>query len=702
MSTATVGLPAATLTVTSKKQQEFMLFLASFVALYFELVLIRYLSTEIRTFAYLVNVSLVAAFAGIGLGMTLEGPPKKLLRLFPVLASVLVLVIANADRLHLTHLPFPTWDYLVWGTVSRTGFFIPLLTYWGWTFSILVAVLVFFITLGGLVGQTFAGHESLRGYAINLAGSFGGILTFTVISYLGLSPAVWILIGTIAALPFFRHSYLTIGLFAFTIIAVGLAQKNAYWSPYYKITLEPLKPPTGSSTSSALLLSVNHDYHQKLIDLSPKFLSQYPDAEPNRSAKLTYELPYMLVPHPKNVLVIGAGTGNDVAAALRHGTQHLDAIEIDRTIYELGVMYHPEHPYSSEKVTVFINDARAFLKSSKSKYDLIVFAYLDAHTMLTNFSSVRLDNYVYTVESFREARSLLSNGGSLVLAFASGQTFISGRMFGALNQAFGMPPRAFNTQYDGTGIVFVEGAARDLPLPGVPDITEQLASESKTALVQTDDWPFLYLRNRSVPVSILMIILPFVVLCAYGFDLAFRFERFRDLTYLQLFLLGVGFLLLETSGVTRLSLAFGSTWVVNAIVIAAFLIMSFIANVFVQIRIGSYSLGYLGLFLTLVVNIFLPIGKIEALPMLPKILCAILIIASPVFFSGIVFSQTLRTHHDTARALGINLMGAVVGGVLENLSMVGGVGLLIWLALLIYGLSALSLVGRARTVPAVI
>ncbi len=42
-------------------QNVLMLFLASFLAPYFELVVIRYLSTEIRVFAYLKNLALVAA-----------------------------------------------------------------------------------------------------------------------------------------------------------------------------------------------------------------------------------------------------------------------------------------------------------------------------------------------------------------------------------------------------------------------------------------------------------------------------------------------------------------------------------------------------------------------------------------------------------------------------------------------------------------
>src|SRR5947199_3628240 len=84
-----------------------MLFLASFLALYFELVVIRYLSTEIRVFAYLKNLALVASFFGIGFGMILGKTPKKLRALFPIVAGSLFLLIAFAPLLKLTHLPVP-------------------------------------------------------------------------------------------------------------------------------------------------------------------------------------------------------------------------------------------------------------------------------------------------------------------------------------------------------------------------------------------------------------------------------------------------------------------------------------------------------------------------------------------------------------------------------------------------------------------
>ncbi|MGC2150718.1 MAG: hypothetical protein WA618_01640, partial [Terriglobales bacterium] len=51
------------------RREELTLFLASLVTLYFELLIIRYASSEIRVFTNLKNLPLVASFFGIGLGM---------------------------------------------------------------------------------------------------------------------------------------------------------------------------------------------------------------------------------------------------------------------------------------------------------------------------------------------------------------------------------------------------------------------------------------------------------------------------------------------------------------------------------------------------------------------------------------------------------------------------------------------------------
>ena len=675
----------------SKTNNPLRLFSASFLALYFELVIIRYLSTEVRVFAYLMNLPLIASFVGLGLGMILGAPPRRLSRVFPFLAGLLFLLIAFAVPLHLTHLPFPTADYFVWTTFRSEG--IPplflLLQYLLATLFILSIVVSFFVFLGGIVGRELSQSQPLRGYAINLAGSLAGILVFTALCYSQMSPAIWLSVGVCMGIPFMSRRRWVILWFAIVILVIAVSQQHAFWSPYYRIDLETLSPPQGWSRPSAYILSVNHDYHQKILDLSHTFVANYPEGEPNHSALSTYELPYQLVAVPKEVLVVGAGTGNDVASALRHGAEHVDAVEIDPIIYKIGVQYHPESPYSSPRVTVFLDDARAFLKKTRKTYDLIVFGYLDSQTLLTSFSSVRLDNYVYTVESFSEARSHLRPGGSLVLAFAGGRTFVTERMFTGLAQVFEVPPRAYYTGYDSTGVVFLEGAARNAGARvDFPDITNDLLQKASSAVPATDRWPFLYLEGRRVPNSVLWVLVPFLLGCLILIDETVKLRSIAKPGYLRLFFLGAGFLLLETSGVTRLSLLFGSTWVVNAVVIGAFVSMAFLANIMIIVRPIPSWISYLGLFVSLGLSMVFPYGLLSELPSPEKALAVAVVVGLPVFFSGLVFSSSFRNLDRPAEALGINMLGAVVGGVLENSVMIGGTQILALLALALYGLSA--------------
>jgi hypothetical protein len=55
-----------------------------------------------------------------------------------------------------------------------------------------------------------------------------------------------------------------------------------------------------------------------------------------------------------------------------------------------------------------------------------------------------------------------------------------------------------------------------------------------------------------------------------------------------------------------------------------------------------------------------------------------------VFFAGVIFSSELRSRADVVAALGCNLCGAVLGGLLENLSMLVGLRAVVLFALALY------------------
>jgi SAM-dependent methyltransferase len=671
------------------RSRAWWLFIASFLGLYFELFIIRYVSTEIRTLAYFKNLPLIACFLGLGVGMVRWKAMQWTRHLFPFVATALLLLVHNADLLNIRHLRFSIGDYFLFGA-AKTSVLVSVLVV---TF-LLGMIVAICIPLGSLIGEGMAGLSALRGYGINLAGSLAGILCFTATAFLEWSPLPVLAVAVVLLVPFYWRQRVSLALLACMLAASGGSEPNTYWSPYYRVDVQKIEGPESGSKAPGYFVDVNYDYHQAMLDLTPEFLRRVGEVRLFTAAARNYNLPYELAPRPSEVLVVGAGTGNDTATALRHGAEHVDAVEIDPVIIRLGRELHPERPYDSPKVTVYNTDARAFLKAAHRRYDLIIFAYLDSHTVFSSLSSLRLDNYVYTAQAFREARRLLKPGGTLSVSFASGEPFVEARMYNTLTAAFGTPPRVFETGYDG-GQVFVEGAAKSgTAPPNVPDVTSGFTYDAGD--VATDNWPFLYLKSHSIPAALAVVLLLFLGGAALLISRTIGAPGFREEYHLQVFLLGAGFLLLETKSITEMALLFGSTWSVNAIVIAAFLTMALLANVLVSWRPISMKIGFAGLFAALLLSVVVPYDLLNALSFGPRVLLASVVIALPVFFSGMVFSTAFQRVASPDRALGINLLGAIAGGTLENLVLIAGTKVLGVLAIVIYLAAAVSALALRR------
>ena len=52
-------------------------------------------------------------------------------------------------------------------------------------------------------------------------------------------------------------------------------------------------------------------------------------------------------------------------------------------LQQIGADLHPDHPYQDPRVSVHINDGRAFLEQTDTKYDLILFALPDSLTLVS-------------------------------------------------------------------------------------------------------------------------------------------------------------------------------------------------------------------------------------------------------------------------------------------------------------------------------
>lgn len=675
--------------------EELSLFLASVVTLFFELLIIRYVSSEVRVFANLKNLPLVASFFGIGLGMLLGSSRMRFRAVFPTATALLFVLTRFAMPLHLSFGDM-SWEFAL-GSGGLGSRFLSLIRFLAVGLGYSVVIIVFFRVLGGYVGEYMKQLPSLRGYGINLSGSLVGMTLFSLLAFLHLGPVTWLLIGFLLLAPLVAGDRLTLVVFAVVVCVVATPEPNTFWSPYYRIELTRLSPPDGWPRASAYSLVANHVWYQCLADLSPGFLERYPTAKPNSLMLPYYELPYRIVPRPQNVLILGAGTGNDVAGALRHGAEHVDAVEIDPIIVAIGLQYHPEHPYNSPRVAVYADDARSFLKKATRKYDLIVFGFLDSATLLSSFSSLRLDNYVYTVESFQNAKALLTSQGTLVLSFATGRGFATDRLYATLESAFGTPPAAYFTGFLVNGVLLIEGGARNTKLPQLVDATSDLqARTNSTTLLATDNWPFLYLTDRSIPAPVSVAATLFFLLVWTMLRKANCLAWKTSLPHLHFFFLGAGFLLLETKAVTQLSLLFGGTWLVNSVVIGSFLAMALVANALAG-RFRVPVIVMYGILVTLLtLDFWFPYSSISGLSPGFKFMVGAGWAALPVFFSGIVFSSSLQRFGRPAEALGVNLFGAVLGGLLENAVMIGGTPILKGLALLMYAASAVALF-KSRT-----
>ena len=104
-------------------------------------------------------------------------------------------------------------------------------------------------------------------------------------------------------------------------------------------------------------------------------------------------------PH-RQVLVIGAGNGNDVAVALANGARSVDAVEIDPRLQEIGAQLHPARPYDNPRVHATSTTAGPSSSGRTRKYDLIVLALPDSLTLVPGASNLRLESYLFTKQAF--------------------------------------------------------------------------------------------------------------------------------------------------------------------------------------------------------------------------------------------------------------------------------------------------------------
>jgi len=709
------------------------LFLTGFLVLFLELACIRWFAAYVIFLQFFTNIVLIACFLGMSIGCLCASHTTDWLRRFPGLAfwSILAAVLVNALYVHWSGLAVDVGgqaspQVVMFGTeyrnVDLAKFVIPM-ELLAAAFFVLIALM--FVGPGQVLGRYLKDYPNrVIAYTLNILGSLAGIAAFALVSFLGAPPVVWFALGFAAVAYFLKKSGLLdrkrlvlLGGSAAIVAVAGTSLRgdsNLFWSPYYMVK-HSLEERT---------IEVNQVSHQTMVAWE----------DPASAYSVVHLLQRDSGGEPfKDVLIIGAGSGNDVAYALHHGVEHVDAVEIDPVINRIGRQHHPDRPYDDPRVVVHLDDGRNFLRRADRKYDAVIYALVDSLILHSSYSSIRLESFLFTQEAFRDVKRVLKPDGVFVMYNFLRQGWIVDRVTGMFEKEFGKKPLVLTFPYleavrpednlQGSFTVILAGdtdrmaeafkeqgpfwlsywSEQNMALNGFDSGTaaraqqlgghwhkvapSKVVASAQPTVAATDDWPFFYLREPALPWLYLR---GMAIIGGLGLLLIFLLSPGHKVGFNgRMFFLGAGFLLLETKAVVHLALVFGSTWLVNSVVFFAILVMILAANLYVlknpRVRIQRY---YLALFGCLALNCVVPLDIFLAGNLLWRYVAPCVLVMLPMFFAGVIFAVSFRDSTRPDLDFGANIAGAVLGGLAEYASMALGFRHLLLAAIALYVFSA--------------
>jgi SAM-dependent methyltransferase len=654
--------------------------LASMLMLFLELALIRWIGAKVVHLSYFSNFVLLGSFLGIGLGFLLAGRSRRNPPYYSAMAlvglvgfiSAYPVTVSRSDKSVIYFTALSTTGPPIWVTLP----------------IIFLAVATIMAGPGELVADCFAVLPRLDAYRFDLIGSLLGIATFTLCSFAGAPPLVWFsIVAALFVVLFGRVSASVSAILAITLLAMFaypiVHNKNEFWSPYYQVTTYQASDGNGGSMWHVY---VNGVPHQTLSSAATKSVQ-----------KPYYLEPYRRIPRvPNRVLIVGAGTGTDVAIALSQGVKHVDAVEIDPGLLTFGKTHNPDRAYSDPRVSTYVNDGRAFLERTNRTYDLILFALPDSLTLVSGASSLRLESYLFTKQAIESARDHLAPGGAFSMYNFYREQWLVDRLAGTLDTVFGHTPCLLSNPGSSLAVMVAGLAPSDQQCQSTWHASGPVPSPS------SDDRPFLYVHGGQGLLGI-----PFIYVIALGLIMlasvlavgAVGGRQVKGMwEYRDLFLLGAAFLLLETKNVTGFALYFGTTWLVNALVFAGVLV-AVLAAVEITRRVTTPALPvmYAVLLGGLGLGWVVPASWVLGLPIILRAIVAIALAFLPIMAANIIFAKRFATTSNPTTAFATNLLGAMLGGCLEYLSLATGYRSLLIVCAVLYGLAYAVMPATSRT-----
>lgn len=636
----------------------------SALILFLELALIRYVPATVLLTGYFSNLVLLATFLGLGSGIMLSTSLINLTPWFPFALLTLIEILTYLDL----GVDVTARNVLFFRNVQQaenigieSAFILPLL---------FLAVTMVFIPLGQFFGTYFSRFKPLTAYSLDIMGAIVGIALFFVCSLLSIPAFVWFGAIVITWFIIWPEKKLTLvtGLSILALITIPVLvyqkDKGSIWSPYYKITVTKADDPT-----------IGPHYVINANNMSHQYVSDY------RKREAFYFAPYDYFTHTsyKKILIIGAGSGVDVAAAIGENPEleEIDAVEIDPKMVELGKKYNVNKPYDDPRVNIIIDDGRNFLAKTSKKYDLIIFALTDSLVITGGSANIRLESFLFTKESFELAKEHLTPHGLLTLYNYYRRVWLIDKIASSLHDVFGQSPWVEIYENVGNGAIFLAGPKTADIQPGKFMKQWQIQSEGLSQAV--DDWPFIYMRGRMIPVFYLKFLALILLVAGIVIFVTLRLTGAKKLIDWRFFFLGAGFMLLETKSIVIFGLLFGTTWIVNSLVFGAVLLSILLAN-YTNILglVKNTKALYVALFAVLLLSLVVKPGVFLGTPSMSRYLFASVFYFSPIFLANLIFSKQFKNSQESTSQLGVNMLGAMVGGIAEYSALVIGYQ---WLAL---------------------
>ncbi|HEY9717013.1 MAG TPA: hypothetical protein V6C69_06075 [Trichormus sp.] len=727
---------------SSERQIVRELFILSCLSLFFELLIIRWMSSDMRAFTVFRTFPLITCFVGLGVGFALRRDDSY--RLFIPATLVFAVSMAACNFTGICFWGFPSFGNFQWQNL------VGLMSHPGWPYVITFALFVVLLlmgpfamnaAIGSRLGVLFNQLAPLRAYSCNVFGAVVGSVLLPIISFFGCPPWVLLLIGSAAIVYLQRQSVsrmqncVHIGLLiALVPLLMLLPEQHAkpllqqlvdltdthhtvLWSPYQRLDLATFyeKPDQKAGTGNGagaqiddkqkranatagsesleepfigLEIGANRAFYQYFFSKYALNSSKLSQTSLLQNIKNEYNLPFTLN-NPKNALIVGAGTGQNVSSAVEAGLTDVDAVEIDPKILDIGRQFNPD--YHLPQVHLVCDDARHYFVNCQKKYDVIDFSTLDSHAVSGLGSSVRVDMYVYTAESMASALRLLSDNGILICSFATEAPWTKDRLYATLERAAGYPPLCLHGKFLAT--IYVLGkAVKDGSMAANPALHDypQDKAPNGGGRILNDDWPYLYVRTDVVDYPYLLVVAEVIALSVFAAR-RFLFSN-RDLLNWQMFFLGAAFMLLELHAITFLSLLYGATWLTSAIVITGILLMILVANTLVLKFNDFFSknthISYIGLLCAVILNYVVPAEQMLSMGAIGHVLATSMAVL-PLAFAAFVFANAFKEAKNISGALAFNLFGAVIGGLLEYFSSYTGIKSVLIVSFLLYGCSML-------------